>query len=124
MTHAIARGIRLFNEHRFFEAHEALEEIWLKEHGEAKTFLHGLIQIAAAFHHYTRANLPGFRSLMNKGCKKLDVCGDQACGAYGLDLAAFQQQLKAWRQFLIATENDPGSKSPPLPQIVIRTGMP
>ena len=49
-------GIELFNDHEFFEAHEALEIVWLRAKGDRKTFLHGLIQVAAAFHHYTHRN--------------------------------------------------------------------
>jgi len=48
----ILEGVRLFNGRKFFEAHEALEAVWLKAHGHRKTLLHGLIQIAAAFHHH------------------------------------------------------------------------
>jgi uncharacterized protein len=52
MERDIADGILLFNTQKFFEAHEALEAVWLKAEGERKTLLHGLIQVAAAFHHH------------------------------------------------------------------------
>lgn len=111
-------GIQLFNERRFFEAHEALEEIWLSERGRTRTFLHGLIQIAAAFHHYSRANMAGFRSLIDKGCKKLDgVGGDD----WQIEWAAFRRELGDWRQFLAVLERNAGVQPPPLPQIAIRT---
>jgi hypothetical protein len=48
------RGLAHFNARRFFEAHEVWEEIWLVENEPEKTFLQGIIQIAAAFHHYLR----------------------------------------------------------------------
>lgn len=118
MTPAIEYGIRLFNEHRFFEAHEALEEIWLKEHGQTKTFLHGLIQIAAAFHHYSRANLAGFCSLMDKGCKKLNGCAGEA---FPIEWAAFRRELEDWRHFLAALEDNPCAQPPSPPQIVMKT---
>ncbi|HEV2233594.1 MAG TPA: DUF309 domain-containing protein, partial [Terriglobia bacterium] len=50
MKAKIAEGLRLFNSQKYFETHEVLEEVWLKTVGEKKIFLHGLIQIAAAFH--------------------------------------------------------------------------
>ena len=116
MEDAIVRGIRLFNEHRFFEAHEALEEVWLKERGEARTLLHGLIQIAAAFHHYSRANLPGFNSLLKKGSAKLDKCCHAAAE---IDLTVLKRQLALWHEFGAALEQDRNVQPPPIPKIAV-----
>jgi predicted metal-dependent hydrolase len=42
----------LFNQQKFFEAHEVLEHIWLKDkHGPDGAFYKGLIQLAGAFVH-------------------------------------------------------------------------
>jgi predicted metal-dependent hydrolase len=65
------RGIELFNSEEFFRAHEVWEEIWLMEGAPEKTFLQGLIQAAAAFHHYTRGNLSGAQSLLASAAAKL-----------------------------------------------------
>ncbi|MBZ5515727.1 MAG: DUF309 domain-containing protein [Acidobacteriia bacterium] len=97
MEPSIAEGIRLFNAQRFFEAHEALEAVWLKAQGEEKCFLHGLIQIAAAFHHFTRGNLTGFRSLLEKGLAKLEKFGEKPQS--GIDLTGFLEKLQPWREF-------------------------
>jgi len=81
MEAGTVEGIHLFNTREFFEAHEALEAVWLKTKGDRKTFLHGLIQVAAAFHHHTHGNRAGFRSLLEKGCTKLEKIGgrDRGC---------------------------------------------
>jgi predicted metal-dependent hydrolase len=42
-------GIRLFNDRRFFESHEALESFYQDTEAENKPFLEGVIQLAAAF---------------------------------------------------------------------------
>ena len=60
------RGLAHFNARQFFEAHEVWEEIWLTEDEPERTFLQGLIQIAAAFHHYRRGNPEGAENL--SGC--------------------------------------------------------
>jgi uncharacterized protein len=65
------RGVLHFNAREFFEAHEVWEEIWLVESEPEKTFLQGIIQIAAAFHHYSRANPDGAESLLAAGIVKL-----------------------------------------------------
>jgi uncharacterized protein len=66
------RGIELFNSGEFFQAHEAWEEIWLSATEPEKTFLQGLIQLAAAFHHGKRGNLAGMKSLLEAGLAKLE----------------------------------------------------
>ena len=65
-------GIGQFNRGQFFEAHETWEEIWLAAQEPERTFLQGIIQVAAAFHHYQRGNHTGAQSLVEAGLKKLD----------------------------------------------------
>ena len=109
----ITEGIRLFNRRQYFEAHEALEAVWLKAKGHQKTFLHGLIQVAAAFHHHTHGNPAGFRSLLEKGCTKLEPFG---AGAEGLDLAGLKLELRSWQEYLDRSSHRT-IPTPPLPQI-------
>ncbi len=66
------RGLAQFNSGHFFDAHETWEEIWLAAAEPEKTFLQGIIQVAAAFHHYSRQNHRGTRSLLEAGLKKLE----------------------------------------------------
>jgi uncharacterized protein len=100
----------LFNAQQYFEAHEALEAVWLKAAGERKTFLHGLIQVAAAFHHHTRNNPAGFQSLLEKGDSKLAAFGAQF---ESIDLHDFRLQLQPWRE----PRHPTSLPAPPLPQI-------
>lgn len=108
---SLVEGIQLFNARKYFEAHEALEALWLNESGRRKTFLRGLIQVAAAFHHHSRNNLAGFRSLLVKGCSKLKPCGAEFAG---IDLAGFLAQLQLWQEHLHSVCSH---AMPPLPQI-------
>src|SRR6266404_2608249 len=114
MKPKIAEGVRLFNSEKFFEAHEALEEVWLKTEGKEKVFLHGLIQVAAAFHHHTRRNHTGFRSLLEKGIKKLETCGE---AAGEIDLHGLRHQLQPWRESLHSGGRAEHSRPPSLPRI-------
>ena len=109
MESSISEGIQLFNTQKFFEAHEALEIVWLQARGEQKTFLHGLIQVAAAFHHFTRDNLPGFRSLLEKGLRKLEKSGE---GWGGIQLADLLDQLQPWRELARQLGALPPSRGP------------
>lgn len=113
----LKEGIRLFNAQKYFEAHEALEALWLKAAGDRKKFLHGLIQVAAAFHHRTHNNPEGFHSLLEKGSLKLEALGPEFDG---MDLANLKSQLRLWRAYVRETS---GNEPPPaLPRIKFATG--
>ena len=68
----ISEGVALFNEQRFWHAHEAWERLWLIERGPEKRFLQGLIQLAAAYHHVVRGNHRGARRLFDAALAKLE----------------------------------------------------
>jgi len=71
---ALDRGINLFNEQRFFEAHEEWELEWrLMTEGGDKTFFQGLIYAVAAFVHYTRRECAGARELLSRSLSFLRV---------------------------------------------------
>ncbi|MBI3306615.1 MAG: DUF309 domain-containing protein [Candidatus Omnitrophica bacterium] len=57
---------RLFNEEKFFEAHEVLELLWRKTSDQNRDFYHGLIQIAAAFVHIQKSTPQGAHELFQK----------------------------------------------------------
>jgi predicted metal-dependent hydrolase len=44
-------GLDAFEAGRYFESHEHLEDLWLRNRSELRPFLQGLIQLAAAFVH-------------------------------------------------------------------------
>lgn len=66
------RAVELFNQAKFWEAHEALEQIWrsVPDEGEARV-LQGLIQAAAALFHRERGNSHGVRVVGEAALDKL-----------------------------------------------------
>jgi len=99
------RGVEQFNSRLFFEAHETWEEIWLASPKPDKTFLQGIIQIAAAFHHYSRGNTRGTRSLLEAGLKRLERF---PAVHRQVALEALRVAARAWAAGLNEGE-DPGS---------------
>jgi len=91
-----AHGIRLFNSHRFWHAHEAWEAIWLTAPEPDKTFLQGIIQISAAFYHHQKNNFEGMRSLMRRGLAKVEAFPEDYRGIH------LEQLRKAVREWLAA----------------------
>jgi predicted metal-dependent hydrolase len=69
---ALAEGLRLYNAGEFFTAHEAWESVWLASPDPEKTFLQGLIQVTAAFHHLQRNNPLGTMLLLQAALRRLD----------------------------------------------------
>jgi predicted metal-dependent hydrolase len=94
-------GIDLFNQGRFFECHEAWEEIWKRSDGEVKLFYQGLIQAAVAILHAQRGNLEGARSLYQKASEKLDSIPHEH-----MDLAIGELRVALRRFIEIASRAD------------------
>src|SRR5271169_500890 len=69
---ALAEGLRLYDAGEFFTAHEAWEGVWLDSPEPEKTFLQGLIQVTAAFHHLQRDNRLGAMLLLQAALRRLD----------------------------------------------------
>ncbi|PYX81223.1 MAG: hypothetical protein DMG70_20595 [Acidobacteria bacterium] len=105
------RGIRLFNEGRFFEAHEILEDVWRPASSSEKQYLQGLIQLAVAFHHQSTGNSVGACSLMERGMRNLSQASEDFGNIRRDRLIA---AVSEWQQALRA-----GVAIPPRPQIEI-----
>jgi predicted metal-dependent hydrolase len=65
-------GAMLFNGGFFFECHEYLEEIWLKEKGREKSFLKGLIHACVAFYHLEYENIKGAENYLKRSYTRLE----------------------------------------------------
>jgi uncharacterized protein len=102
-------GIALFDQHRFFEAHEVLEDVWRVAPEPERRFLQGLIQVAVALHHHSRGNPVGCRSLLERARRNLSGYPEQHGG---LDLAALLRSLDEWRTAL-----DQGHPTPAYPRL-------
>lgn len=96
-------GISHFNAGRYFEAHEAWEEIWLHSSGNAKVFYQMMIQAAVGLHHYERGNLRGARGMYNNVMEKLNRL---PASFMSLNLQAFSQQVKTFFADLIENNTD------------------
>lgn len=86
-------GLAHFNAKKFFEAHEFWEEIWLVEPEPEKTFLQGLIQVTAAFHHRQRGNPEGVELLLAAGIVKLLRFPEDH---RGLAIGELRENAKRW----------------------------
>jgi uncharacterized protein len=97
----LAQGLRLYDAGEFFRAHEEWESVWLLSPEPEKTFLQGLIQVTAAFHHLQRNNPLGAVRLFKAALRRLEPYPDEFGG---LALPLLREDI---RDRLIALEPDP-----------------
>lgn len=95
----IRKGIDEYNDGFFFEAHELWEDIWYQSPLPARTFLQGLIQLAAAFVHLARHEYPGTVGLLEAAIEKLEAF---APAYQGIDVARLIDESRRAREQLVA----------------------
>lgn len=72
---AIERAVELFNDEKYWEAHEALESVWKRAAGSEKNILNGIILLAAAFVHDEKDEGEICLSILQRARKKLEGTG-------------------------------------------------
>jgi len=95
----LTRGLDLFNRSHFFDAHEALEDAWRESPRGVplRRHLQGLVQLAVAFHHESRTNLVGARSVLERALRNLNGAEESFPS---LDLARLRGDLADWQRHL------------------------
>jgi len=74
---ALEKGVREFNDWRFYDCHETLEDVWREVGGKGDgatlaDFYQGIIKVAAGFHHVLRDNHKGAVNLLSDAFRLLD----------------------------------------------------
>jgi len=115
----LTRGIDLFNQAHFYDAHEVLEDVWRPSPrgSTQRKHLQGLVQMAVAFHHESRANSIGARSVLDRACRNLAGAEDSFPQ---LDFARLRAELADWQQHLAEVCVGRKSLRPTLPCIILR----
>jgi predicted metal-dependent hydrolase len=105
------RGVSLFNRAHFFDAHEVLEDVWNSVPRDRPSGRHlrqhvqGLVQLAVAFHHQSKGNHVGARSVLERAMRNISG----ADGSFpDLDLDRLRAELALWRRYL---DNSGGNNS-------------
>jgi predicted metal-dependent hydrolase len=107
-------GLDLFNRAHFFDAHEALEDVWraLPRDRPLRRHLQGLVQLAVAFHHESTGNRVGARSVLERALRNLNGADSSFPD---LDLDRLRADLADWREHLAGA-----APKPKPPQIALR----
>lgn len=95
----LVEGVRLFNQGRWFEAHEVLEDAWRAEPTELRLLYQGLLQVGVGLHHAARGNLRGALNLLDRGMERLQQFRPQCLG---LDVEGLLRDAAEARRALAA----------------------
>ncbi len=86
-----SEGIRLFNEGKYFEAHEELEAAWRDERGKVRELYQGILEAAVTYLHITRGNYNGAVKVYGRSMKWLRqwpaVC-------HGVDIGQLRENME------------------------------
>ena len=86
----LRQGIQLFNEERFWECHEVLEQIWHPARGAERDIIQGMILTAAALVHAQKDETEISLTMLKKAENKLGKDADYK----GVDLGNIRQNIR------------------------------
>ena len=68
-----SRGLKAFNNKKYYDAHEYWEDLWTDYRLEDAEFIQGLIQLSVGYFHITNLNINGAKGLFGKCLPKLKL---------------------------------------------------
>jgi hypothetical protein len=73
----MADGVELFNQQKYWECHESLEDVWMEDRQDpARNVYWAVIQVAAACIHYRDKKIIGAQGMIMKSKEKFRRCRD------------------------------------------------
>ena len=82
----------LFNEGRYFEAHEELEAAWNAEKGRVRELYQGILEAAVTYLHITRGNYPGAVKVYGRSMRWLQGWPEKC---RGVDVGQLRRNMDA-----------------------------
>ena len=84
-------ALNLFNNHEWYEAHDACEEIWYSVDGDERQVIQGILQVSVSQFHLTKGNLNGATILLGEGLGRIKT---RTKINLGIDLDSFCRCLE------------------------------
>lgn len=111
----LRQGVELYRAGRYFECHEAFEEVWRSTTPEPKELWQGIIQVAVGLYHYRRGKPVVSKRVLAKGRRRLEPLPSPD---HGLDVRRLLRGVRAWERWL----GDPDGEPPPEPELRVVDG--
>ena len=88
---SLYEALNLFNSHKWYEAHDAFEEIWNSVDGDERQIIQGILQVSVSQFHLSKGNLNGATILLGEGLGRIKT---RTKINLGIDLESFCQCLE------------------------------
>ena len=84
-------ALDLFNNQKWYEAHDAFEDIWNGLYGDERQIIQGILQVSVSQFHLSKGNLNGAMILLGEGLGRIK---SRVSVDLGLDLCSFCKSLE------------------------------
>ncbi len=84
-------ALNLFNDQKWYEAHDAFEEIWNTVEGDQRQVIQGILQVSVSQFHLSKGNLNGATILLGEGLGRIKT---RTNINLGIDLESFCKLLE------------------------------
>ena len=84
-------ALNLFNNHQWYEAHDAFEEIWNSVDGDERQVIQGILQVSVSQFHLSKGNSNGATILLGEGLGRIKT---RTNVNLGIDLESFCSRLE------------------------------
>ena len=85
-------ALNLFNNQKWYEAHDAFEDIWNTLDGDERQIIQGILQVAVSQFHLSKGNLNGATILLGEGIGRIKP---RTNINLGIDLETFCKNLES-----------------------------
>tara|TARA_B100000424_G_C22792174_1_gene425412 strand:- start:311 stop:679 length:369 start_codon:yes stop_codon:yes gene_type:complete len=68
---SLSTALNLFNNHKWYEAHDAFEDIWNTVNGDERQIIQGILQVSVSQFHLSKGNLNGATILLGEGLGRI-----------------------------------------------------
>ena len=84
-------ALNLFNKQKWYEAHDAFEDIWNTVDGDERQIVQGILQVSVSQLHLSKGNINGATILMGEGLGRIK---NRTNINLGIDLESFCKCLE------------------------------
>tara|TARA_B100000900_G_C20361029_1_gene626342 strand:+ start:35 stop:406 length:372 start_codon:yes stop_codon:yes gene_type:complete len=87
---SLKSALVLFNSQKWYEAHDAFEDIWNELDGDERQIIQGILQVSVSQFHLSKGNINGATILLGEGLGRIKK---RSHINLGLDLCSFCDSL-------------------------------
>ena len=88
---SLNQAYELFNDGQWYEAHDALEDIWNTLDGDERQVIQGILQVSVSQFHLSKGNINGAIILLGEGLGRIKT---RTKTNLGIDLISFCENLE------------------------------